>query len=116
MNLVLYAEKSEEASQKTEWSINKAFQELEIFLDIYIQYSKKSSSVQTHTIFMKSLVAVLVEKLVSTEQELAQTKQNMLMGIRKLVTVKVAKKNSINPSAPKQIISKLMMEYQLNIM
>ena len=38
----------------------------------------------------KSSVAVLVEKLVSTEQELAQTKQNMLKDNGKLVTEKVA--------------------------
>ena len=36
VNLVLYVEKSKEASQKTEKSVNKAFQELEIFPEIYL--------------------------------------------------------------------------------
>ena len=67
--------------QKTERSVNKAFQELEIFPEIYLQYSKKAPSAITGLNSEKSSVAVLVEKLVSTEQELAQTKQNMLKDI-----------------------------------
>ena len=107
VNLVLYAEKSKEASHKTERSVNKAFQELEIFPDIYLQYLKKAPSAQTGSNSEKSSVAVLVEKLVSTEQELAQTKQNMLKDIGKLVTEKVAQKNSINPGTAEQIISQV---------